>query len=1418
MTRNHYSLLISFFFIVFMNTQMFAQNTININEQSTPSQTSLRSSRLPISVGRDLREVSRQRYFQYNRQLLSLNQKNRGDVLLLDFFEEKKYKAVIKNETKNENGITSITGKIENSEFGYCYIVISDNGVTISAELPETDEVFIASTKSGESYLFQSSLSAIKEDEIPSSDPLIPSNLTQVRSTSQEETQDIDLEESPFMEEDNIEDGVTIDLMMVYTPAAEQWANSSSSVTNMEHLIVLALERANLAMNNSETGITFRRVYTHKTNYTEIDSSEDLSRITETADGYMDEIHALRDQYNADIVVFIPRITYTGGVAWLLSNETGRPERAFALTRVQQTASSYTMVHEIGHNMGCQHHKVQGGSAGLYPYSYGWGGKTNLGTRYSTIMTYETGAHYPDGQTYPRIPYFSDPNRTFEGVAIGNVNEANNALTLKKTKHLVSRYRLETADNAALKSITLNQGHLSPIFNSVISNYTVKVASTIDRISISGQTDNPSSILTGTVTDYQLDMGENIIKLTITAPSGVTRIYTITVIRMEPLSEALWLKQNSGVSTNLNDIQMLDETTGFICGNNGVILKTTDGGANWIRQTTGTTATLNDILFLDYNVGYAVGASGTILKTTNGGADWNLIYTLSGSTINGIFVESASEIWLMCNNDLFIYDGVTTATSTGRAGRTHYAMCKPNESTFAIGASTNGIIYTTNKTNFYSISTQPPNAQFYGIATWPGINLAIACSNGGGLSKATFSPRVQMALTSTVTNNLKGITFASSNTIYAVGNAGTIIKSTDQGDFWTNISPTSVNTANLEAVSFPSEDIGWAVGANGTILHTTSSMDNIPVSNALAATRISSGGFTANWRKIEANMEVQYELSVYYYEGTEKFPVAGSPFSVLSGNLEVITGLTPNTDYSYSVKTIIGGYESDESNEILVTTSAPTVANWMGNYSSDWSMDANWSGRNKPSNYDGVIIPATARYYPVLATSTIIDNITFEPGAELGNQHLLGCEEATIKYNLATNRWNQITNPIETTIGSSFYFNAPLSSMVQTFSPVGANAGWQNITSLDHSLDIGDGFVLRIAGSEENHPFSIKGTLAGANVTKTLDFINSNGESRFTLVGNPFMSTINFESLVTNNLNVIGNSYLIWQEKDGVGGYAGYNASASGSFGLTSTVPIDEYIAPLQSFIVEKGSNTGDLLFSANIQATGSSNGLRASEDLSDKLNIIAENEVASTLTFIANRENGQDSHKLFSEMSNVPDVYTLKGEIALGANIINTDNLLIPIGLSTTYSGNMSFTFNGMDNYDATISFIDVLGETIDISNRPAYTYAFNYIPSVKDEKVVPSENRFFIQMSSKTGIANWSNGLEKVDIYAKDNTIHIISTSSNLIKQVTVYNLQGQVLYASDQLNTSTYTVDRYENTKICIVKVVTENGTQNKKLIKD
>src|ERR1044072_3562457 len=80
-----------------------------------------------------------------------------------------------------------------------------------------------------------------------------------------------------------------------------------------------------------------------------------------------------------------------------------------------------------------------------------------------------------------------------------------------------------------------------------------------------------------------------------------------------------WSPVDSGTTSTLSGAVLLDSGTGFIVGDTGTILKSTDAGATWAPLTSGTSATLHGGYFLDPNEGVAVGDGGTILRTTDGG-------------------------------------------------------------------------------------------------------------------------------------------------------------------------------------------------------------------------------------------------------------------------------------------------------------------------------------------------------------------------------------------------------------------------------------------------------------------------------------------------------------------------------------------------------------------------------------------------------------------------------------------------------------------------------------------------------------------------------------------------------------------------------------------------------------------------------
>lgn len=87
---------------------------------------------------------------------------------------------------------------------------------------------------------------------------------------------------------------------------------------------------------------------------------------------------------------------------------------------------------------------------------------------------------------------------------------------------------------------------------------------------------------------------------------------------------ANWFSQTSGTYYRLNDIFYLDDNNGWIVGVGSLILRTSDGGTTWNPQPNNANQHLRGVSFSDINNGFVVGDAGRILNTTNGGTSWSL--------------------------------------------------------------------------------------------------------------------------------------------------------------------------------------------------------------------------------------------------------------------------------------------------------------------------------------------------------------------------------------------------------------------------------------------------------------------------------------------------------------------------------------------------------------------------------------------------------------------------------------------------------------------------------------------------------------------------------------------------------------------------------------------------------------------------
>jgi photosystem II stability/assembly factor-like uncharacterized protein len=93
------------------------------------------------------------------------------------------------------------------------------------------------------------------------------------------------------------------------------------------------------------------------------------------------------------------------------------------------------------------------------------------------------------------------------------------------------------------------------------------------------------------------------------------------IIRKKQMSDTVWTGVSQGIlhDGTFYGISAPSTNTIYVCGDGGVLFKSTNGGDTWNSFTGLTSRSLKAIFFFDVNHGFAVGDSGTILHTDNGG-------------------------------------------------------------------------------------------------------------------------------------------------------------------------------------------------------------------------------------------------------------------------------------------------------------------------------------------------------------------------------------------------------------------------------------------------------------------------------------------------------------------------------------------------------------------------------------------------------------------------------------------------------------------------------------------------------------------------------------------------------------------------------------------------------------------------------
>ncbi len=219
-----------------------------------------------------------------------------------------------------------------------------------------------------------------------------------------------------------------------------------------------------------------------------------------------------------------------------------------------------------------------------------------------------------------------------------------------------------------------------------------------------------------------------------------------------------WEPQLAPSALKLFDICFKDSLNGTAVGLSGVILCTKDGGKTWQKKNSPTNEWLLSVDFVGDSIWVAAGGNGTIIRSVDFGESWNSINGPTNEWLTSVdFLDDS--LGFGCGNQ-----GTILRTEDGGQNWDRSNFDGALEVDFVGIESTVSFTGLEKSTSFQDTDI---------LVTAVGQLGTIFHSNDAGLTWTQQDSKTK--------NNLTAVSYANANTVFAVGDVGTVIRRVDSG-------------------------------------------------------------------------------------------------------------------------------------------------------------------------------------------------------------------------------------------------------------------------------------------------------------------------------------------------------------------------------------------------------------------------------------------------------------------------------------------------------------------------------------------------------------------------------------------------------------------------------------------------------------